>query len=55
MRPNTYILRTGRLVEMPDGLMFMVPTKIFRWVLAAFFLGDEAAHGTANYFTAAAA
>ena len=25
---KTYILSHGRLVEMPDGLMFMVPTKI---------------------------
>jgi protoporphyrinogen/coproporphyrinogen III oxidase len=25
---KTYILAHGRLVEMPDGLMFMVPTKI---------------------------
>ena len=25
---KTYILTRGRLVEMPDGLMFMVPTKI---------------------------
>jgi oxygen-dependent protoporphyrinogen oxidase len=25
---KTYILTKGRLVEMPDGLMFMVPTKI---------------------------
>ena len=25
---KTYILTCGRLVEMPDGLMFMVPTKI---------------------------
>lgn len=25
---KTYILNRGRLVEMPDGLMFMVPTKI---------------------------
>jgi protoporphyrinogen/coproporphyrinogen III oxidase len=25
---KTYILRAGRLVEIPDGLMFMVPTKI---------------------------
>jgi oxygen-dependent protoporphyrinogen oxidase len=25
---KTYILSRGRLVEMPDGLMFMVPTKI---------------------------
>ena len=27
-RRKTYILNHGRLVEMPDGLMFMVPTKI---------------------------
>ncbi len=26
---KTYILVNGRLVPMPDGLMFMVPTKIF--------------------------
>src|ERR1700686_5386342 len=25
---KTYIFTRGRLVEMPDGLMFMVPTKI---------------------------
>src|SRR5579863_3121957 len=25
---KTYILTGGHLVEMPDGLMFMVPTKI---------------------------
>src|SRR6202049_3332178 len=25
---KTYILVRGRLIEMPDGLMFMVPTKI---------------------------
>jgi protoporphyrinogen/coproporphyrinogen III oxidase len=25
---KTYILTRGRLVEMPDGLMFMIPTKI---------------------------
>jgi len=25
---KTYILTRGRLIEMPDGLMFMVPTKI---------------------------
>src|SRR5579864_463824 len=25
---KTYILTRGRLVEMPDGLMFLVPTKI---------------------------
>ena len=27
---KTYILNRGRLVEMPDGLMFMVPTKVLR-------------------------
>src|SRR6202161_1327327 len=26
---KTYILRARRLVEIPEGLMFMVPTKIF--------------------------
>ena len=26
---KTYILVRGRLVEMPDGLMFMVPTKMW--------------------------
>ncbi len=25
---KTYILTNGRLIEMPDGLIFMVPTKI---------------------------
>ena len=27
-RRKTYILKHGRLVEIPDGLLFMVPTKI---------------------------
>ncbi len=34
---KTYILRGGRLVEMPDGLMFMVPTKILPTVLSPLF------------------
>jgi oxygen-dependent protoporphyrinogen oxidase len=34
---KTYILRAGRLVEMPDGLMFMVPTKIFPALLSPLF------------------
>lgn len=34
---KTYILRAGRLVEIPDGLMFMVPTKIFPTLLSPLF------------------
>jgi len=34
---KTYILRRGRLVEMPDGLMFMVPTKILPTGLSPLF------------------
>jgi oxygen-dependent protoporphyrinogen oxidase len=34
---KTYILTNGRLVEMPDGLMFMVPTKILPTGLSALF------------------
>src|SRR5579863_8300138 len=34
---KTYILTRGRLVEMPDGLMFMVPTKILPTVLSPLF------------------
>src|SRR5215470_13342147 len=34
---KTYILVRGRLVEMPDGLMFMVPTKILPTVLSPLF------------------
>jgi oxygen-dependent protoporphyrinogen oxidase len=34
---KTYILTKGRLVEMPDGLMFMVPTKIMPTVLSPLF------------------
>jgi oxygen-dependent protoporphyrinogen oxidase len=33
----TYILVKGRLVEIPDGLMFMVPTKIIPAVLSPLF------------------
>jgi oxygen-dependent protoporphyrinogen oxidase len=33
----TYILTRGRLVEMPDGLMFMVPTKLVPTVLSPLF------------------
>lgn len=34
---KTYILARGRLVEIPDGLMFMVPTKILPTVLSPLF------------------
>jgi oxygen-dependent protoporphyrinogen oxidase len=34
---KTYILVRGRLIEMPDGLMFMVPTKILPTVLSPLF------------------
>jgi oxygen-dependent protoporphyrinogen oxidase len=34
---KTYILVGGRLISMPDGLMFMVPTKILPTVLSPLF------------------
>lgn len=34
---KTYILVNGRLVEIPDGLMFMVPTRIVPTVLSPLF------------------
>jgi oxygen-dependent protoporphyrinogen oxidase len=34
---KTYILTRGRLVELPDGLMFMVPTKILPTGLSSLF------------------
>jgi oxygen-dependent protoporphyrinogen oxidase len=34
---KTYILTNGRLVEMPEGLMFMVPTKILPTGLSSLF------------------
>ena len=34
---KTYILTRGRLIEMPDGLMFMVPTKIMATGLSPLF------------------
>src|SRR5947208_7080759 len=34
---KTYIVVNGRLVVMPDGLMFMVPTKILPTVLSPLF------------------
>ena len=34
---KTYIVTRGKLIEMPDGLMFMVPTKILPIVLSPLF------------------
>jgi oxygen-dependent protoporphyrinogen oxidase len=34
---KTYILRNGRLAPMPDGLMFMVPTKILPVLTSSLF------------------
>lgn len=34
---KTYILRAGRLVKIPDGLMFMVPTKILPTAFSRLF------------------
>ena len=34
---KTYILVKGRLIEIPDGLMFMVPTKIMPTLLSPLF------------------
>jgi oxygen-dependent protoporphyrinogen oxidase len=34
---KTYIVTKGKLVEIPDGLMFMVPTKILPTVLSPLF------------------
>ncbi len=34
---KTYILVNGKLVEMPDGLMFMVPTKLMPTALSPLF------------------
>src|SRR5580704_14808092 len=34
---KTYIVAKGKLVEMPDGLMFMVPTKIMPTVRSPLF------------------
>ena len=43
---KTYILVKGRLVPMPDGLMFMVPTQLAPALLTtAVFRGHKAARG----------
>ena len=41
---KTYILTNARLVVMPDGLMFMVPTKFFLLACRRFFPGRPKLH-----------
>jgi protoporphyrinogen/coproporphyrinogen III oxidase len=36
-RRKTYILKKGRLVEIPDGLLFLVPTKVLPTLLSPLF------------------
>ena len=51
---KTYILVRGRLIPMPDGLMFMIPTEDFaHGILPTFFLDYETAHGARALSSAA--
>jgi protoporphyrinogen/coproporphyrinogen III oxidase len=47
---KTYILTHGHLVEMPDGLMFMVPTKIVPSVLSPLFSTETKIHMAREWF-----
>jgi protoporphyrinogen/coproporphyrinogen III oxidase len=47
---KTYILTRGRLVEMPDGLMFMVPTKILPTGLSPLFSWKTKLRMTQEFF-----
>jgi oxygen-dependent protoporphyrinogen oxidase len=47
---KTYIVAKGKLVEMPDGLMFMVPTKIVPTVLSPLFSLRTKIHMAAEWF-----
>jgi oxygen-dependent protoporphyrinogen oxidase len=47
---KTYILTNGRLVEMPDGLMFMVPTKILPTGLSPLFSWKTKLRMTREFF-----
>ncbi len=47
---KTYIVRKGKLVEMPDGLMFMVPTKIMPTVLSPLFSWTTKVRMAAEWF-----
>lgn len=47
---KTYILTKGHLVEMPDGLMFMVPTKIVPTGLSSLFSWKTKLRMTQEWF-----
>ena len=47
---KTYILARGRLIELPDGLMFMVPTKIMPIVLSPLFSMKTKLHMVREWF-----
>jgi oxygen-dependent protoporphyrinogen oxidase len=47
---KTYILTNGRLVVMPDGLMFMVPTKILPTALSPLFSWKTKLRMTQEFF-----
>jgi protoporphyrinogen/coproporphyrinogen III oxidase len=47
---KTYILSRTRLVEMPDGLMFMVPTKIFPTAMSPLFSWKTKLRMTQEFF-----
>lgn len=47
---KTYILVKGRLIEMPDGLMFMVPTKILPTLLSPLFSISTKLHMAEEFF-----
>jgi oxygen-dependent protoporphyrinogen oxidase len=47
---KTYILTGGRLVVMPDGLMFMVPTKILPTALSPLFSWKTKLRMTREFF-----
>ncbi len=47
---KTYILVKGKLVAMPDGLMFMVPTKIAPTVLSSLFSARTKLQMTREWF-----
>jgi oxygen-dependent protoporphyrinogen oxidase len=47
---KTYIVVRNRLVQMPDGLMFMVPTKVLPMVLTSLFSWPAKARIVREYF-----
>lgn len=52
---KTYILRGGRLVEMPDGLLFMVPTKVLPVAFSPLFSWKTKLRMAREYFHTPAA